>query len=134
MKHLKLYEFFGWSKSEKEEKQAIQDIESLKKEVLNYNWLRLAAQPSKDYKDAKYLVELRLQSAKEELTILYKMLPQLWDDKINTRAIVKYGEKTIQMILPNGFHFIIDNEGEINNSDKNKQRILQWILNKIKTK
>lgn len=134
MKHLEMYELFGWSKSEKEEKQTMQDIESLKKEVLNYNWLRLTAQPDKDYKDVKYLVGLRLQTAKEELPILYKMLPQLWNDKINARAIVKYDGKPIEMILPNGFHFIIDSAGEVNNSDKNKQRILQWILNKIKTK
>jgi len=130
MKNLKTFELFGWSKAEKSDKQKSQDIEALKKEVLNYNWLRLTAQPNKDT-TYEYLVQLRLQSAKEELPILYKMLPKLWDKQTNARCYVNYDGEDVEMIVPNNFHFIIDNTGHVVDSDENKKRILDRILEKL---
>jgi len=131
MKNLKTFELFGWSKEEKAGKQKSQDIKALKKEVLNHNWLRLTAQPDKDWKDIDFLVKLRLDNAQEELPVLYKMLPELWEKQSNARCYVNYGGKDVEMIVPNKFHFIIDNTGHVTNSEENKKRILEWLLHRV---
>jgi len=86
MKNLKTFEIFGWSESEKSEKQKLKDIEQLKLELSKYNWNRLVTQPansngekgSLDKYDSQKLIDIRIRQAQEELPTLNKLLPDIF--------------------------------------------------------
>ncbi len=148
MKKLKTFEIFGWSKSEKTEKKKSEELEQLKKDILKYNWARLVGQPIKNLRGSsaslfesesvKTIIRHKLILIKDEMPILYKFLPQLWDNG-NSYMKVTYEDlqpkhkhdRFIPMIVPATFEFLIDNNNQVLNTDETKQRALNWIMNKI---
>lgn len=151
MKNLKTFEIFGWSKSEKEEKKNSQDLEQLKSDILNYNWARVVGQPLKDEtsrgnvnfngESLKRMIIQKYSLIKEELPLLYKFLPELWNSKGQYRT-VRYEvdrpkherDRFVPMIVPSGFGFVVSDDNQVKNNDDTKQRALSYILNKIQNK
>jgi len=140
MKHISsINEFFGFSAKEKEEKQRNIDIENLKKELSKYNWLRMIAQPGKgDNADLLNLVKIRLYQGKEELPYLFKLVPQLFElvgSGTNAASCVfrlnNDESETYDGIVPSKFSFIVDPKTQIvSDNDENRERILNFILNR----
>jgi hypothetical protein len=77
MKRIKtINEFLGFSAKEKENKQLKKDIENLKIEISKFNWLRIVAQPAANNKSNEAIRDLsriRVNQAKQELPLLYKL-------------------------------------------------------------
>lgn len=139
MKHIQhINEFLGFSKAEKEAKQKKLDIEELKKELSNYNWLRMTAQPGgkRDTWTNKQLIELikiRLNQGKKELPYLYKLVPQLFEFKgAGTNATTchfKSGGEYYLGIIPTTFDFVVDPDTRrVENDNDTKERALNFIL------
>lgn len=140
----KMNEFLGFSEKEKEAKQRKLDIEQLKKELSNYNWLRMTAQPDKDWKneDLRKLVEIRIAQGKRELPYLYKLMPELFKLKSDGTNAFKcyfrmgdrnepYGDR-YEGIVPSNFSFIIDPETRtVENTDKTGERVMKYIIGKL---
>lgn len=139
MKHVQsVNEFLGFSKAEKEAKQRKLDIQELKKELSNYNWVRMTAQPGgkRDTWTNKQLIELikiRLNQAKEELPYLYKLVPQLFEFKgSGTNATTCYfeiGGEYYLGIIPTTFDFAVNHQDrKIDNSEETRERAMNFIL------
>jgi hypothetical protein len=144
MKHLKsINEIFGLSTTEKELTQFLKDVEKLKKELSDYNWVRLTQQPGGN-SDYKQLIKIRLYQGKNELPYLYKLLPELFEEKnaydcscyftITENNKVNKDSEKYSGILPNKFEFILDHTRVISNNDETRENALRGIMRKINSK
>lgn len=144
MKHIKsVNELFGLSAKEKELKQFLNDVEKLKVELSDYNWVRMTQQPG-DYKDCKKLINIRINQGKTELPYLYKLLPELFQEKdaydcscyftITENNKVNKDSKMCSGILPNKFEFILDHTRVVSNNDETRENALRGIMRKINSK
>lgn len=148
MKHIKhINEIFGLSAKEKEEKQLLKDIENLKNELSDYNWVRMVQQPGTNAtnEDYKKLINIRLYQGKEELKYLYKLMPELFQEKdayavgcyftITQNNKVNKDSEKYSGILPNRFEFILyKNNRILSNNDETRENALKAVMEKIKSK
>lgn len=148
MKHLKsINEIFGFSTKEKDLKQFLKDVEGLKKELSSYNWVRMIQQPGTNSNNEEYkkLINIRLYQGKDELTYLYKLLPELFEEKdvyacscyftITDNNKVNNDTEKYSGILPNRFEFILyKNNRIISNNDETRKNALNAIMEKINSK
>jgi hypothetical protein len=150
MKRIKtINEFLGFSAKEKENKQLKKDIENLKIEISKFNWLRIVAQPAANNKSNEAIRDLsriRVNQAKQELPLLYKLLPELFEFKpggtnaahchfrMNNQHNEPYGE-AYEGIVPANFNFIVDpNTRTVENTDETRERASKFIMSKINQK
>ncbi len=136
-------EFFGFSAREKEIKQIKLYIENLKKELYNFNWIKIVSHPGKDNwsNDAiRQLTRIRNYQAKEELPHLYKLLPELFEFD-NTKMNAAHcrfklnDDSEKEGIIPVKFSFIIDPYTRtIENSNETRDRANKYIMDRIKSK
>ena len=139
MKHITtVNEFFGFSASEKAEKQKKLDIDQLKQDIMKYNWGRAVAQPAKGAtnQDYRQLVKIRLESLKSELPLLYKLSPALFEFKEGSTNAVSCrfisGGQEYDGIIPHKFSFLIDPKTHIVASDDaTRQRALSFIISRL---
>jgi len=140
-KKFSLYELFGLSKKEKEQKYIKEKLEQAKKEIDNYNFDRIFKQPSdnKNNQALQNLVDIILKDAGYSLQTVKLLMPDLFkrrtDDATGAMAaIFDYNGKSINGIVPSNFWFLVSGGQQLFKGEKAKERMKQELENFIKEK
>lgn len=103
-------------------------------------------QPGKNFKIDEYkeLIDISLHHGKNELPYLYKLLPELFEEKnayacscyftITQNNQVNNNSERYSGIIPNKFEFILDHTKVVSNNDETREHALNGIMRKINSK
>ena len=134
-KKFSLYELFGLSKKEKEQKYIKEKLEQAKKEIDNYNFNRIFKQPS-DNKNSlivQNLIDAALEDASHSLPTVKLLIPDLFKNTGAFTTVADLNGKSINGIIPDNFWFLAKGQ-RLSKDEEAKEKMKQELENFTKTK